>query len=208
MYTDYLNVKDTQATILDTVRTFWATKIKPKWGNDRNCKYILIHYLIHNRHAIFGEISVLIRESTNFTDVVDLLLTRNLQNAHVVDFNPFAPKTDSLLFTYEELRTKFVESLSSRPLFSGPSSSSASSVPDPNDSITSTAGIKAASSFVPELRVIDSHSHPMANVNAPLYQNNMLPLDVLALSHGQTGQGFAEQFAEAIQGANANVNSI
>jgi hypothetical protein len=37
------------------------------------------------------------------TDVFDLLLTRDLSRAHIVDFNPYAGKTDPLLFTYEEL---------------------------------------------------------------------------------------------------------
>jgi hypothetical protein len=43
------------------------------------------------------------------------LLTRDLQRAHVVDFNPFAPKTDSLLFNYEDLLSAFIES--TRPSF-------------------------------------------------------------------------------------------
>jgi hypothetical protein len=43
-------------------------------------------------------------------DVFDVLLTRNLEKAHIVDFNPFAPKTDSLLFTYEELYRSFMAS--------------------------------------------------------------------------------------------------
>ncbi|PVG02756.1 D123-domain-containing protein [Serendipita vermifera] len=42
--------------------------------------------------------------------IFDLLLTRDLQRAHVVDFNPFASKTDPLLFTYEELLSAFVNS--------------------------------------------------------------------------------------------------
>ena len=37
------------------------------------------------------------------TDVVDLLLTRDLERAHIIDFNPYAPRTDALLFTYEEI---------------------------------------------------------------------------------------------------------
>ena len=37
-------------------------------------------------------------------DVFDILLTRDLARAHVIDFNPYAPPTDALLFTYEELR--------------------------------------------------------------------------------------------------------
>ncbi|KAL0064655.1 hypothetical protein AAF712_002986 [Marasmius tenuissimus] len=35
--------------------------------------------------------------------VFDVLLTRDLSRAHVVDFNPFATRTDPLLFTYDEL---------------------------------------------------------------------------------------------------------
>jgi len=39
--------------------------------------------------------------------VVDVLLTRSLEAANVVDFNPYAPRTDALLFTYPELREIF-----------------------------------------------------------------------------------------------------
>ncbi|KAI5117002.1 hypothetical protein M0805_002670 [Coniferiporia weirii] len=35
----------------------------------------------------------------------DLILTRNLESAHIVDFNPYASRTDPLLFTYDELST-------------------------------------------------------------------------------------------------------
>ncbi|KAF9013479.1 D123-domain-containing protein, partial [Cyathus striatus] len=47
----------------------------------------------------------------------DFLLTRDLSRGHILDFNPFAPKTDSMLFTYEELRDVYV-SEDSRPQFS------------------------------------------------------------------------------------------
>ncbi|OCB87743.1 hypothetical protein A7U60_g5065 [Sanghuangporus baumii] len=33
----------------------------------------------------------------------DLILTRDLESGHIVDFNPYAPRTDPLLFTYDEL---------------------------------------------------------------------------------------------------------
>ncbi|KAF8809564.1 D123-domain-containing protein [Phlegmacium glaucopus] len=36
--------------------------------------------------------------------IFDFLLTRDLSKGHILDFNPYAPKTDPLLFTYEELR--------------------------------------------------------------------------------------------------------
>ncbi|KAJ7601078.1 D123-domain-containing protein [Mycena floridula] len=40
--------------------------------------------------------------------VFDILLTRDLSRAHVVDFNPYSPRTDPLLFTYEELLEIFL----------------------------------------------------------------------------------------------------
>jgi D123 len=33
-----------------------------------------------------------------------LLLTQDLSRGHIVDFNPYAPRTDPLLFSYDELR--------------------------------------------------------------------------------------------------------
>jgi len=39
------------------------------------------------------------------TDTFDILLTRDLSRAHILDFNPYAPRTDPLLFTYEELHS-------------------------------------------------------------------------------------------------------
>jgi hypothetical protein len=40
-------------------------------------------------------------------DTFDVLLTRDLSRFHIVDFNPYAPRTDALLFTYAELAALF-----------------------------------------------------------------------------------------------------
>jgi len=40
--------------------------------------------------------------------VFDVLMTRDLSRGHVLDFNPYAPRTDPLLFTYEELLSVFI----------------------------------------------------------------------------------------------------
>ena len=37
--------------------------------------------------------------------MLDILLTRDLSRFHVLDFAPYAPRTDALLFTYEDLHT-------------------------------------------------------------------------------------------------------
>lgn len=43
-------------------------------------------------------------------DIFDFLLTRDLSRGHIIDFNPYMPKTDPLLFTYDELADLFVSS--------------------------------------------------------------------------------------------------
>ena len=47
----------------------------------------------------------------------DILLTRDLSRAHVVDFNPYAPHTDPLLFTYEELNGILTDGSERLPVF-------------------------------------------------------------------------------------------
>ena len=41
-------------------------------------------------------------------DIFDILLTRDLNRFHILDFNPYAPRTDPLLFNYDELRDLLV----------------------------------------------------------------------------------------------------
>ncbi|KAF6757482.1 cytoplasmic protein [Ephemerocybe angulata] len=41
---------------------------------------------------------------TFLPDIFDFLLTRDLSRGHIIDFNPYSPRTDSLLFSFEELR--------------------------------------------------------------------------------------------------------
>ena len=92
----------------------------------------------------------------NDTDTLDVLLTRDLTRFHIIDFNPYAPRTDALLFTYDELATLFAAATTSSP------------APAPT----------------PALRVIDSRAHPAATRNAPQHQHNMVPLEALTLSEG------------------------
>ncbi|KAG2096524.1 D123-domain-containing protein [Suillus discolor] len=48
--------------------------------------------------------------------VFDVLMTRDLSRGHVLDFNPYAPRTDPLLFTYEELLSVFTQGSSTPEL--------------------------------------------------------------------------------------------
>jgi len=100
--------------------------------------------------------------------IFDLLLTRDLSRAHILDFNPYAPRTDPLLFTYDAL----LDLLSTRNTGDGK---------------------------IPELRVVDSRSHPAATSNAPAYQHNMVPFEALNLSSGRNIEEFANLWKETIR---------
>ncbi|KAG6866291.1 hypothetical protein C0991_006387 [Blastosporella zonata] len=108
----------------------------------------------------------------------DFFLTRDLSRGHIIDFNPYAPQTDPLLFTYEELAD--IVDTSQRATSHNPS-------PINN------------SQQLPEFRVIDSRAHPAATSNAPAYQHNMVPIEALSLSSGRDIDEFAELWKDEIQ---------
>jgi hypothetical protein len=94
VFYEFLMSQSTHSLILRTLHIFWDEEVRDKWEKGSSCKELVIKCCA----------SILI----TVLDVFDVLLTRNLEKAHIVDFNPFAPKTDSLLFTYEELHTSFM----------------------------------------------------------------------------------------------------
>lgn len=109
--------------------------------------------------------------TTNDTDTLDVLLTRDLTRFHIVDFNPYAPRTDALLFTYDELATLFAATTTSSP----------------------------ALAPAPTLRVIDSRAHPAATRNAPQHQHNMVPLEALTLSEGLNVEELSTMWIDQIR---------
>ncbi|KAF5382611.1 hypothetical protein D9615_002969 [Tricholomella constricta] len=152
-YYEFLNEPTTYKAIASAVQGYWEEKI-------RNSK----HW-----------------ESTpDYT--FDFLLTRDLSRGHILDFNPYAPRTDPLLFTYEELS----ELLDAR-----------------TRADTSLASLQQngehATSRLPELRVIDSWAHPAATSNAPAYQHNMVPFEALSLCNGRDIEEFAEIWKEELR---------
>ncbi|KAF8312445.1 cytoplasmic protein [Clavulina sp. PMI_390] len=110
--------------------------------------------------------------------VVDILLTRDFERAHIIDFNPFAPRTDALLFTYEELSDIYASSLTS-----------------------------SSSTEIPEFRVISSRAHPAATRNTPEHAHNMMPMEALELSAGQNLYDFQETWNEQLKQAMADDSS-
>ncbi|PFH53960.1 hypothetical protein AMATHDRAFT_136028 [Amanita thiersii Skay4041] len=55
--------------------------------------------------ACYWELNIKSKWTINEDYVFDFLLTRDLSHGHILDFNPYAPRTDAVLFTYEELNT-------------------------------------------------------------------------------------------------------
>lgn len=110
-------------------------------------------------------------------DVFDFFLTRDLSRGHIVDFNPYAPYTDPLLFTYEEL----------------------AGLSDISECVILHDITQNDDATLPEFRVIDSRTHPAAITNAPAHQHNMVPIEALSLSSGLDIEEFAELWKKEIQ---------
>src|SRR4051812_20259680 len=90
VYYEHLNNEETRSSILNTVLELWTNHIRLQWMGAASCTY----------HPLLSLSSSNLNPSL---DTFDLLLTKDLSKAHIVDFNPFLPKTDPLLFTYEDL---------------------------------------------------------------------------------------------------------
>lgn len=102
--------------------------------------------------------------------MIDLYLTRGKDRLFIIDFNPYAPQTDALLFDWESLNA-----LSPSP----PASSS--STPSP----------------YPLLRVIDSPT--MSSQIMPAFSHNRYPKDVVELSDGASIADFAKEWAKKLE---------
>jgi hypothetical protein len=119
------------------------------------------------------------------TDTFDVLLTRALDGAHILDFNPYAPRTDALLFTYPDLLALLLARLSR--------------------SNAAAAALAPGSESAPELRTIGSRAHPAATRAAPAHAHNMLPREALELASGRGVAEFARAWAGEV--ARAAVDS-
>ncbi|WVQ96245.1 hypothetical protein IAU59_003349 [Kwoniella sp. CBS 9459] len=106
--------------------------------------------------------------------VFDLYLSPHLSSARIIDFNPYRESTDPLMFTYEGLRDIAQEAFE----------------PVASDSSSRTR--------LPVFRYIDSKAHPDVNRNAPAYQSNMMPLEMIEMSQGLNMAEFKEAWDEAL----------
>lgn len=108
-----------------------------------------------------------------FLDVFDLYLSPNFDSATIIDFQPYRESTDSLLFTYEELLAILQASMS-----------------------LSDSELRPR---LPLFKIIDSQAHPAVTRNAPTYQSNMMPLEMIEFSEGRNMAEFKEAWDEAVR---------
>lgn len=157
-YYPFLNEREMERRIREAISHVWEENVKGQWEATRgNCQ---------SRHSLLDESKRLI----TIPDTFDVLLTRDLKKCHIVDFNPYAPNTDPLLFTYDELFMLFED------LLGGESPRT-----------------------LPVFKVIDSPAHPAAAGDAPIHQHNMVPFEALSLSNGKDIEEFAEAWKDGIQ---------
>ena len=156
-YYEFLSEPTTRDIIVSTVQQFWQSNIETIWQSPEDCVYNLY---IPCAQSLIGVIGM--------ADTFDLLLTRDLTRAHILDFNPYAPRTDPLLFTYHDLFN-----------------------------LLSTRYIR--DNKRPELRVIDSRTHPATISNAPAHQHNMVPFEALSMSSGKDIEEFADLWRDNIR---------
>ena len=99
----------------------------------------------------------------------------------IIDFNPYRQSTDSLLFTYSDLRAlrNKLDTEEFAPV----------RTIDSND---------LEEHYLPNIRVIDTPSHPDANRTVPVFGDNMMPIDVMELGEGTTMAEFKAAWDEAV----------
>lgn len=117
-------------------------------------------------------------------DVLDLLLTRDLSRAHVVDFNPYAPRTDPLLFDWSELAELHTRAVGSDIDLGVQSLSLDDNLPAGEHSLTGVA--------LPLLRIVTSPNQ----ANRPMYSHNMIPADALSDNAMQFAAEMAVEMAQ------------
>lgn len=113
---------------------------------------------------------------------MDVYVDRPRHKVWLIDFNPFSPTTDGLLFDWTELIECKLLSTPIQSLFY----SSCNIVHPLNPE------------FEPEFRIIESVVDSRV-CNAPRFATNMVPKDVIDLSDGRTVAEFAEEFERAMK---------
>lgn len=133
--------------------------------------------------ASFTHLEPLTKRASH-ADVLDVYVTRDRSRVFVIDFNPFSPRTDPLLFSYPELHELFLAASSSSSSFDPPSSAPTSQPARPP--------------ALPTIRVVSPTMDPSAGSAVPRYAHNRYPKDVVDMSEGQSIAEFAKEWMSKV----------
>jgi hypothetical protein len=131
--------------------------------------------------------------------VFDVYLPDPYDKVRLMDINPWAPRTDPLLFSWLELLTLPVP----RPLLGIPSSSDEPEIPaasSEEDTQDEEAGVEEI--WRPEFRLVRKDDPEAYSFSTPQYSAHKLPKDVVDASlEGETGmKEFADQWKRMLAG--------
>ena len=130
------------------------------------------------------------------SDDVDEAERKVLGRARLIDINPWAPRTDTLLFDWGELLAKRV----ARPLLGSASEDVREEMPS-EEGTEGTEDDEEESEEEeeeePELRLVERDDPAAYNFSSPQYSAHKLPKDVVDASMG--GQGGMREFAQRWQ---------
>ena len=128
----------------------------------------------------------------------DVYLPPPHRKVWLIDFNPWAPRTDPLLFGWTELLT--MPEPDSRPRSESSSNSKAQNSSSPAKAMTESnsapapQGDPATSGLLPEFRLVKRDDPEAYGFNSPQYGAHKLPREVVDASKG--GEGGLREFAE------------
>ncbi|GAO14131.1 uncharacterized protein UV8b_06530 [Ustilaginoidea virens] len=121
-----------------------------------------------------------------------------LGRVRLMDINPWAPRTDTLLFSWQELVDAKVES----PLYGSAAADDFASLSGDETGADDAEADAHTAETVPELRLIDKDDPAAFNFSTPQYSAHKLPKEVVDASMAGEGglREFAQQWKEITEG--------
>lgn len=126
-----------------------------------------------------------------------------LGKVRLMDINPWAPRTDSLLFTWEELLEMNVPN----PLYGPASNDEGGDVSGDDTTEDEASDVEYRPDLCPELRVLEKDDPAAFNFSSPQYSAHKLPKEVVDASLAGEGglREFAMQWKEITEGRGTGI---
>ncbi|KAB5558159.1 D123-domain-containing protein [Coniochaeta sp. 2T2.1] len=112
-----------------------------------------------------------------------------LGRARLIDINPWAPHTDTLLFGWGELLDIHVP----KPILGTAGARDGPSAPDTEDDVSTTDEEDEEADYEPEVRLVEKDDPAAYNFSTPTYSAHKLPKEVVDAS--MAGEGGLREFA-------------